>query len=436
MPYENNEQLPDKVKKVLPPEAQNVFRGAFNAEFEKSKDEASSMTAAWGAVKKAGFVAPENGEGEWKKESKKESFEFDAEVFSVGVWNGDKYTIEDLRDMARNFDLLNTSVKPPVKLGHNTDQMKDIMKDGQPALGWVKSLKVVGEKLVATLTEVPIILKDLIKAGRYKRVSSEIYWGYKHDGKTFNRVLSAVAFLGADIPAVSNLADLVAYLSQSTDPLSGSFGEVKGYSFDVTGGAITNQSKKENMMDDTTKAMLKEYQDKISDLTAKLETATGNMSGTAEALEKMKKDYTDLQDKFEAQRKERIATEKTSKLEKLKAFCESMVKGGKMTPAARDILVGENVSLHYDEEKAIYSFTMEQFEKFMEKQVRLLEFDEKGQEKKADRKGEYTDAGKELDKRAREYQKENKAASYSEAVAAVLREDSELAAEYTKGGEE
>jgi hypothetical protein len=138
--------------------------------------------------------------------------EFDAEIFSTGEWNGDKYSEADLQDIADNFNTLAGTVKPPVRLGHRN-------LEGQPALGWVKSLKRAGNKLIATLGDVPQVIYDSIKTGRFKRVSAEIYWNYKPKsgsfiGEKFNYVLKAVALLGADIPAVNNLSDLTAYLTQ------------------------------------------------------------------------------------------------------------------------------------------------------------------------------------------------------------------------------
>ena len=54
------------------------------------------------------------------------------EIFSAGVWNDDKYTVEDLDDMVKAFGEVGFS--PPLKLGHNNKQEED----GQPALGWVE----------------------------------------------------------------------------------------------------------------------------------------------------------------------------------------------------------------------------------------------------------------------------------------------------------
>ncbi|HAI44101.1 MAG TPA: hypothetical protein DCM40_41375, partial [Maribacter sp.] len=60
-------------------------------------------------------------------------------------------------------------------------------------------------KLLADFKEIPQVLYDAMKRGNYKRVSSEIYWNYTNNGSVLDRVLKAVAILGTEIPAVTNL---------------------------------------------------------------------------------------------------------------------------------------------------------------------------------------------------------------------------------------
>jgi hypothetical protein len=52
-----------------------------------------------------------------------------------------------------------------------------------------------------------------VQAGLYRHVSSEIAYQVTYQGERIGKVLVGVALLGADLPAVSNLADLGAYLS-------------------------------------------------------------------------------------------------------------------------------------------------------------------------------------------------------------------------------
>jgi len=343
--------------------------------------------------------------------------EFDAEVFSVGTWNGDKYNEQDLDNMVSNFNALGEAVKPPVKLGHNDKQTKD----GQPAIGWVKAIKRVGGKLIATLTEVPEILYKAIKGGLYKRVSSEIYWNYKHSGNVYKRVLGAVALLGADIPAVSNLEDLQAFLSQSTAD-AGSFDRACAYSFDVdkTGQILTEKAKGFSQMEE------KQYQDEIAKLKADNAVKDTAIKAAEEKAEEEAAGKKAYKEKVES---ERLDEKKKVRFEEVKAFCEAMVKDGRMLPATRDIIVdGKHNYTDGD-----YVFSFDTFKKVTELQGKVVEFSkEHGNDKDKDK---YTDAGEEVAKRTEEYAAKHNV-DYVVASNAVLAADSELAKMYAQGGDE
>jgi hypothetical protein len=139
---------------------------------------------------------------------------FPIEVFATGTWGGRTWTDADLDAMAANFSKLAGHIKPPLKLGHSDKQILG-QKDGQPALGWIAGLQRVGSKLMASVQDVPDVLKSLIQKRRYARVSSEIYpkwdmtsWEKNLQSGVTGPVLSAVALLGADIPEVKTLEDL------------------------------------------------------------------------------------------------------------------------------------------------------------------------------------------------------------------------------------
>jgi hypothetical protein len=99
--------------------------------------------------------------------------------------------------------------KVPVKLGHDE-------KSGDRSWGWVKAIRRVGSKLVADITDIPSSLFKLIKEKAYDAVSAEIFWDIERNGEVFKRCLRAVALLGAEIPAVSDLAPISAAEMHST----------------------------------------------------------------------------------------------------------------------------------------------------------------------------------------------------------------------------
>lgn len=130
------------------------------------------------------------------------------EVFSVGNWNGDDYTHDDLQSMIDAFEETKDGIRPFVKIGHSSKQ--DLMKkEGMPAAGWIDRLYIKGDKLVADFTDVPKKIYQLIEKKAYRKVSSEIFVNLKTPKKTYKKVLAAVALLGAETPGVYNLADIL-----------------------------------------------------------------------------------------------------------------------------------------------------------------------------------------------------------------------------------
>jgi len=135
------------------------------------------------------------------------------EIFSSGTFNGDTYSDADLDAMVTAFDKV--GFKPTVKAGHadgQEDEKAARKVFGAPSLGYVSRIYRTGKKLLADATQVPRRFADLIKAGSYKRISSEIYWNFCADDKAEKhpRVLKSIAFLGADIPALTSLKEIEA----------------------------------------------------------------------------------------------------------------------------------------------------------------------------------------------------------------------------------
>lgn len=128
------------------------------------------------------------------------------ELLKTGTWNSDRgpvaITETDLQSIA------NAATDPmvdmaPLKLGHY-----DKANDGQPAYGWVSNPRVVGNKLIGDLVDVPAKLAEIAKVA-YRRRSAEIRWGVNGTGgKVHKAALSALSLLGVQAPAVKGLADL------------------------------------------------------------------------------------------------------------------------------------------------------------------------------------------------------------------------------------
>ncbi|GAG44697.1 unnamed protein product, partial [marine sediment metagenome] len=200
-------ELPERVK-GLPTEAQQMFLKVVNSALDQyNGDEEKAFGTAWAAIKK-----------KWKKQDDKwvkyelpETVDLkDVEIFSAANNpNGHEYTDDDLENMVDGFFKTKEELKPYLKLGHD-DEQRIAQNSGLPAIGWIDNLRKVGKKLIADFVKVPKKVYDFIKAGGYRRVSSEIFWNIEVGGKKYKKLLKAVSLLGADTPACGDLDDIMA----------------------------------------------------------------------------------------------------------------------------------------------------------------------------------------------------------------------------------
>ncbi len=130
-------------------------------------------------------------------------------VFAAGTWNDDTYTDADLDDMVSSYNALHDDFKPILKIHHgdNNENDKTALR---PAFGVVSRLFRDGGTLFADFVDIPREVYEAIKHGALRRLSAEIVWDLKRAGRSFRRVLTGVALLGSDIPAVSGLGELQA----------------------------------------------------------------------------------------------------------------------------------------------------------------------------------------------------------------------------------
>jgi len=328
-----------------------------------------------------------------------ETYSAEMEIFAEGNWNGDAYTAADLQGIADNFNELKDTLKPGLKLGH-----RDLK--GQPSLGLIDSLKVQGQKLVASVKDIPKIVHDAIQRKLYRNVSSELYQDYESNGKRYPLALKAVALLGSDIPAVNSLDDLQAYFAQEG---------VRSVCFELDAKDASKLKKPEvsNMGDETA---IKEFEKQIADKDA----AIAAEKTAREAAETKLKEFEQKQ----------ADGEKAAKLAEVREFCESAVKAGKLTPALRDkILPKEGNVLVFSETERTFSLPFATFKEVFEG-MKVLAFDEKGNVIDPDKKNQAENTGAEVDKRAKALVSESKVKTYSEAVRKVLQDDPQLAKDY------
>lgn len=330
--------------------------------------------------------------------------QFPIEVMSTGVWNGFTFTLDDLKEMAANFLKLRDVIKPPIKLGHTKDET------GAPAYGWVDDLKVQGRKLIAYVADMPELLRRAIKAKRYRRVSSEVFFEFEYGGKKYGKVFSALALLGAEAPAVKDLEDLQAYLSQNTE--NGTFEKIMAFDSPSDFHLIEFEME-DTMKPEEIEAKLKVFEDKITALT----TENAQLKSDKEAAEKAKSEIEAKQ--FE--------DKKAAKAAEFKAFCDEQVKAGKMTPAQRDALIKESNIKFTDDGDVIVP--MELFKAHVKLADKVL--DTKQRVEGGDNGGEdYANVQEEVNAKVQEFM-DKKDIGYVEALERVLDSDKDLAKRYT-----
>lgn len=120
----------------------------------------------------------------------------DVEIFRTGTFgeNGE-WTRKDLKILAASYDP--NFQEAPLTLDHHAHG---------PALGWLRNPRVVGPRLLADFTGVPVEFEEMVEAGLFKKRSIEVVraWDERND----QHYIWAVSFLGAAIPRVKGMRDI------------------------------------------------------------------------------------------------------------------------------------------------------------------------------------------------------------------------------------
>jgi cation transport regulator ChaB len=436
MPYKYPSNIPEGIKK-LPVEAQKTWIDIFNSAWETYKDrddqEALAVATAWAGLKKAGWKKDK--EGNWVKtgeqgnlttmelallEAYSQTYELkDVEVFGTGEWNKHKITDEDLDNIVNGTNEIIDKLKPKVKLGHD-DKQELLQKSGYPAGGWITKLKRAGNKILVDIKEVPKVLYDLIKNGAYKRISSEILYDYTEPStkKKYEKVLSAIAFLGADLPAITNLKDIAAL-------------------YDVDEEANLIMYEKEEKIKRKEVIYIMANGIKITEVEGKKFVAVEDYEKVTKEAEGQK----GYKEKFEAEeKKSKESEEKLGKISKekreaeIKTFIDTHCseKDMRFLPKQKEVLM-TLIGSTSDEKKIKFTVDnkevelsqRELLEKFIELQPNFSDkiFAElsKGGEKEEEGKDKLTPEEKKVQK----YMDEHKDVSYRDAVLAVLESTEE-----------
>ena len=327
------------------------------------------------------------------------------EVFSVGTWNGDPYTREDLNGMVAAFEQHKETVRPFLKLGHDAKQ-KLVQKDGFPALGWAARLYVVGEKLVADFTDIPKKIFELIQVGAYKKVSCEIFCNTKIGDAVHKYMVGAIALLGADTPGVMDLNDILAMYTV----VSGEDKRTYEQNFAFEG------EKKETAMGKTENEIKLEL-----DLKAKADEAEQIKKDFSKAQEEAKTKDAEIESlkkfKSDAEAKEIVLIGEANKA-KVEKFCTELVAEKLCSPAMKGHIVE---LLGSDKKEYSVGETKLSKEQLLKEMLKLFAAakDVNFVENSSTGKDDKQNSDKETDAKIKTYAAENKM-SYGQAAKAIL----------------
>lgn len=328
------------------------------------------------------------------------------EIFAEGTWNGNKITTEILQNLVKAFDATKGFVRPALKLGHNPDQ--DLLKsDGLPAAGWVSNVYISGKKLLADFVDIPEKIFDLIKKKAYRKVSVEIFSGYTFDGITYPALLSAVALLGSDMPAVMTLSDILG--RYSIDPqkfankeASGKL-EIKIFTKDLEDQDMSDVKKEDATNDEIQKTLLSFKAD------------LDKYKGENETIKKEFASYKDAADKKIASLEGQVSE---SELDK---FTSDLTSKGLLSPSMAPFVKAlsgvSKAEFSIGDKKYSPQVALEELLKLAKE---VYSVNKKENSKKTDEPEGVADKAKELEKKVDDYMKENKV-TYSQAYREVMR---------------
>lgn len=323
------------------------------------------------------------------------------EIFSVGKHNGNEYTEEKLDKMVEAYKATNETIPVSIKLGH-PDEQRLLSAEEEPAAGWVENIRREGKKLVADFVDIPKKIYQLIQTKGYRKVSCEIYRDVEVEETTYPRLIGGVALLGATLPGVLNLSDILSRYKYSG---------VENFELEGSVAIISNEHK--NHEDDempTVEELKAELEAKNAAL-AKANSERDDFKSKADAAEKEKaesaKALLEAKQKEKAAQVDKFATE----LQAEKLISKAMV------PFVKELMGDEKETYSIGEDKNLSKQdVLKKVLKFAKEGAKVNFKDETG-----DAKPKKKDLQSELNAKIEKYSKDNKV-SYAEAYKVVAKD--------------
>ena len=334
------------------------------------------------------------------------------ELMAIGTWNGIAINKDDLKGMVTSFSSLRDVLFAPVKMGHNNEQK---ITNGMPALGeiskvWYTNAGKDGKpKLMGELEGLPDIVFKAIKNKRYNKLSIEVDRDVTYKGRFMKFVLTAVALLGADIPAVNTLSDLNAYMNRKS-----LFADSKNKVCFTQDFSFNKIQEDYDMMNDLEKA-----QARVRELEAsenKLKDEARDNKSKIETFER------DTKSREEQDEKDKVKTARTNVV----AVFEKAVKDKVITPGQRDQFTK---LLNIDDDKAVLNVSTADIDALLKESGGKMFTKAKAKSGNEDERKD-VDAGSELTTKAYEIMNSNPALDFSAAFTRAMQADPDLAKEH------
>ncbi|MDD3012608.1 MAG: phage protease [Candidatus Gastranaerophilales bacterium] len=280
------------------------------------------------------------------------------EVFKAGKYPQGAFSQSDVEALANNYDP--AFCEAPITLDH---------EQKGPAYGWVSGLKSDNGRLKASFRDVADELKDYVQAGKYKKISVEIY--RELDGK--KPYLKAVSFLGAAIPQVKGM-----------DPVEFKEGESEVYIFEMETDNPPEPEIKEN-------PELIRLQEQVSEIESQIKLFTDKSENKEivvilqEKVQAMSEQISKMQDDSIERQKAELELSRLRlqmRRSEFEQFLNEQIAYGNLTPNQRDLslkilMVLDSVPQFKQEDDSI-----EEFKQLLKSLPKQVEFDEIATKKK------------------------------------------------------
>jgi hypothetical protein len=299
------------------------------------------------------------------------------------------FTATDLAEIAAGYDL--TLHEAPAVVGHPRHDL--------PAYGWIKGMRADGDRLLAELDQVDPQFAELVKAGRYKKLSAAFYPpDAPSNPKPGQYYLRHIGFLGAQPPAVKGLKPPVFAERERFV----TFGEVPDGSLLRLFRRLRDWIVSTSGLETADQVLPADELNWLSDQAAQPETTDEDdvMTQTAFAEREARLAEQERKTRASAEQLEEDRTafaEREAKLRRteIEGFLDGMIKAGKLAPSLKpglaafmERLAGAETALEFAEGEKGETRTiapLDFFKGLLEKAPQLVSFAEVARPEPADR---------------------------------------------------